>query len=65
MQSLKKAFRILCLSVLILLASFGVGLSGGIVMPASRKREDNPVLIELVETNKENKDGELKEADQV
>lgn len=53
MQHLKKAFRLLCLSALIILASFGVGLSGGVAIPISRKREDNPVTIELVESGKE------------
>ena len=53
MQSLKKAFRLFGLSALILLASFGVGLSGGIVIPVSKRREDNPINIELVEFSKE------------
>jgi len=53
MQHLKKAFRLLCLSALIILASFGVGLSGGVAVPISRKREDNQVTIELVESGKE------------
>lgn len=56
MQSLKKAFRLLGLSVLIVLASFGVGLSGGITIPVSKRKEDNRVNIELVESNKENPD---------
>ncbi len=56
MQSLKKAFRLLCLSVLIILASFGVGLSGGIAIPVSRKREDNTITTELVESNNEDTD---------
>lgn len=52
MRTLKRAFRLLCLAVLIILASFGIGLSGGVAIPVSRKREDNQVTIELVESNK-------------
>ncbi|WP_316744499.1 hypothetical protein [Pedobacter antarcticus] len=58
MQSLKKAFRLLCLLVLIILASFGIGLSSGIVIPVSRKREDNTITTELVESNNEDTDSQ-------
>ncbi|WP_316810667.1 hypothetical protein [Pedobacter heparinus] len=52
MESLKKAFRSFCLILMILLASIGVGLTGGIPLPTLRKREDNLVSIELFELDK-------------
>jgi hypothetical protein len=53
MQSLKKVIRMLILTTLIILASVGVGLNGGITIAVSKRREDNPVTIELVESDKE------------
>lgn len=53
MKSLKRAFRLICLSLLILLASIGIGIAGGIALPLSRKKEDEPVQIELLESKKE------------
>ena len=61
MQSLKKAFRLLGLSALIILASFGVGLSGGIAIPISRRKENNPISIELAEFNKEKPEADAEE----
>jgi len=52
MQSLKKAFRLLCLSLLILLASIGISIGGGMALPLSRKREDESFHIELLESDK-------------
>jgi hypothetical protein len=58
MQSLKKVIRMLILTTLIILASVGVGLSGGIAIAVSKRREDNPVTIELVESDKEKSEEE-------
>jgi hypothetical protein len=58
MQSLKKVIRMLILTTLIILASVGVGLSGGIAIAVSKRREDNPVTIELVESDKEKSEDE-------
>lgn len=49
MRSLKKAFKLLCWALLIILASFGIGLSGGVAIPANRRRADELITIELVE----------------
>lgn len=51
MRSLKKALKLLCWALLIILASFGIGLSGGVAIPANRRRADEPVTIELVESD--------------
>ncbi|MNY74297.1 hypothetical protein D3C86_2132920 [compost metagenome] len=48
----------LILTTLIILASVGVGLSGGIAIAVSKRREDNPVTIELVESDKEKSEDE-------
>ncbi|MFA4868598.1 MAG: hypothetical protein WC623_10385 [Pedobacter sp.] len=58
MQSLKKVIRMFILTTLIILASVGVGLSGGIAIAVSKRREDNPVTIELVEADKEKSEDE-------
>lgn len=52
MESLKKAFRSVCFVLIILLASTGAGLAGGIPLPTFRRREDQPVAIELFELDK-------------
>lgn len=52
MESLKKAFRACCLVFMILLATIGVGLAGGVPLPISRKREDEPIAIEMFEQDK-------------
>jgi|GEM_PF-1209199 len=61
MKSLKKAFRLICLSLLIVLASIGVGISGGIAIPLSRKKEDSPIQIELLETENEHQENDTLE----
>lgn len=41
------------IAVMIVLASFGVGLSGGVTIPVSKRREGIVVQVELVEEDKE------------
>lgn len=53
MKKIKKALRLMGLAVMIVLASFGVGLSGGITIPVSKRREGIVVQIELMEEDKE------------
>ena len=43
----------MCWALLIILASFGIGLSGGVAIPSNRRRADHPVSIEMVEAEKE------------
>ncbi|WP_165500478.1 hypothetical protein [Pedobacter psychroterrae] len=50
MKSLKKTLRFLCVVLLCILGSLGIGLAGGVVVPVIRRREDKAVQqIELVE----------------
>lgn len=53
MQRLQKAFRLLCLLLLLVLATLGIGLSGGVAIPISKRKEDRLISIELVESEKE------------
>jgi hypothetical protein len=41
MKSFKKALKLSGLIILIVLASFGIGLTGGVPIPRSNKKEDN------------------------
>ncbi len=45
--------RLMGLAAMIVLASFGVGLAGGITIPVSKRREGIVVQIELMEEDKE------------
>lgn len=45
--------RLMGLAVMIVLASFGVGLAGGITIPISKRREGIVVQVELMEEDKE------------
>ncbi len=64
MKKLKKAIKLVALVCLILLATIGVGISGGIPLPFSNKRKDTPdIQIELVESDKE--DTEVKEFESI
>lgn len=56
MKNLKRVLRLASLIVLIILASTGAGISGGIAIPLSRKKEDDPPQIELTEFNKEDQE---------
>lgn len=54
MRKIMKAIRLLGLVLMILLASIGIGLTGGVpVFSNSRKEDQNEIKIELVETEKE------------
>ena len=52
MQKIKKALRLALYILLIVIASFGVGLSGGVPLPKQSKREQGKDNIELVKDNK-------------
>lgn len=45
--------RLMGLAVMIVLASFGMGLAGGITIPVSKRREGIVVQVELMEEDKE------------
>ncbi|ACU02895.1 hypothetical protein Phep_0673 [Pedobacter heparinus DSM 2366] len=49
---------------MILLAATGIGLAGGVPLPTLRRREDNPVSIELFELDKVNEQANLDEAEE-
>jgi len=56
MKRFKKAVRHIFLVLFIFLAGMGVGLVGGVPVPLSKRKENDPVFkIELVET-KDNAD---------
>lgn len=60
MKSFKKVIQIIRLLCFIVLATVGIGLSGGIPTPLSRKKESHqPIQIELVEDINDEKDSEL------
>ncbi|WP_316840007.1 hypothetical protein [Pedobacter gandavensis] len=63
MRSLKKAFKLVCWTLLIILASFGIGLSGGVAIPSVRRKEDTPFTIEMVEFEKETSELNSEEED--
>lgn len=57
MKKLKKALKMLALVSLIILASLGIGMAGGIPIPFSdKRREKQDVNIELVETAEEDEE---------
>ena len=57
MKKLKKALKLFALVCLILLASLGIGLVGGIPISFSDKRRQTPdIKIELVEVKDEESD---------
>lgn len=39
--------------LLLVLATLGIGLSGGVAIPISKRKEDRLISIELVESEKE------------
>lgn len=54
MKKFKRIMKLLALICLIALAVMGVGLSGGVPIPLSNKREDTiEANIELVESEKD------------
>ena len=56
MKLLKKTVKLLGITMLIVLASIGIGLGGGIPIPSSKKKEDFlEIKIELVDTNDDQK----------
>jgi len=54
MKSFKKALRLACLVLMICLATIGISIAGGIPVPLSRRKENNPqIKIELVGSKEE------------
>ncbi|WP_343532893.1 hypothetical protein [Pedobacter sp.] len=53
MRKIKKALRLIGVVVMVVLASFGVGLSGGATIPVSKRREGVSIQTELLEEDKE------------
>ena len=59
MKKMKRALRLLIFVSLIILASIGIGLCGGVPIPFSRKgRETEREKIELIEQGDQKSDGE-------
>lgn len=60
MERVKKALRLFVFICLIVLASIGIGLSGGIPIPMSNSRKDTEKEnIELIENQEEESNDEL------
>jgi hypothetical protein len=54
MKTAKKIFRLICLFLLIVLASFGIGIAGGVPVTPLQRRQENPeITIELVESRED------------
>ncbi len=54
MKSFKKTLKLLGLVLLIVLASVGIGISGGVSIPPTKKKEDTiEIKVELVESTKD------------
>lgn len=59
MKRIKRVARIIAFILLIVLASIGVGLSGGIPIPMSNKRKDSQKEnIEMLENHENESDDE-------
>ena len=55
MERFKNILKLSALVLLIVLASVGIGMAGGVPIPSSNKRKDSTDLkIELVESNVDN-----------
>ena len=55
MKSIKKALRLICFGLIMLLASIGLGFSAAI-LPSWKRQETTEPSIELVESSTEDKD---------
>ena len=54
MRYFKKAWRLLCLVLLVALAVTGIGLGGGVPIPASNRKENHiEITVELPESKEE------------
>jgi hypothetical protein len=51
MKSFKKGFKRVCIIMLILMASVGIGLGGAAPTTVFRKKEDTLITIELFESH--------------
>lgn len=53
MKRIKRAWKLLCYILFILLAAFGAGI-GGAIMPTQYRRDEKPdITIEMVDEKKE------------
>ncbi|SDB31242.1 hypothetical protein SAMN03097699_0642 [Flavobacteriaceae bacterium MAR_2010_188] len=52
MKKFKKIIRLLCLILMILLASIGVGLAGGMPIPINARREDMTTEVKIEQVDK-------------
>jgi len=53
MKRFKKLLRMIGYILLIILAGFGIGLSGGVPLPTTKKRDRAEFDVELMESNDE------------
>lgn len=59
MKYFKKAWRLLCLLLLVMLAVTGIGLGGGVPIPAGSRKENHiEIAVELPESKEESKEVE-------
>jgi hypothetical protein len=57
MKRFRKIWRLFGLSILIILACFGIGIAGGAPIPSPRKKEDSIELkVELPDTERNTKE---------
>ncbi len=60
MEKIKKALRLLVMVLFMILASFGLGLTG-VILPGSRERYmNNPIKTEEVDKREEDEDQDTK-----
>ncbi len=57
MKGLKKDLKLICVVLLIILASVGIGMGGGAPVTMFRKREDKQITIELFESHENQPEG--------
>lgn len=53
MKKIKKILRLLALACLMMLAGIGVGMSGGVPIPFSKRMESEEDTIELIDNHEE------------
>lgn len=56
MNFIKKLLKWLLYTIFILIACFGIGLSGGVPIPQQAKRDDNKEKIELLDDDQQTED---------
>jgi flagellar basal body-associated protein FliL len=61
MAKLKKALRLLCLIIMIILASFGMGITGNFLSNNRERYMNNEIRTEQVDKKEDEEDSESKE----